>query len=253
MVGTIDCSSLVLINRPKPSDAITMSAGATVTKKTDDTSIFSTSCESVNSLQTGWAPFNVGASSSTEAGYFVGYGELESRTTGDFVSYTLRAKGSDGTNRPAVICYTHAAFAGSGSTTFYTIAGTRYDIARVKWGIAWRIPYLIEGWSLWRDHLSNISFPTVGGVKCLRIDNGNGQNLDIPCCGWYGDSKDVKDVGMAGFWTADKNQRSASNGGWDQAYAMQIDSKTQSYSAADRYGMHRLLNVRPVLSDSVLE
>lgn len=253
LIGNVDCSDLELINRPKPSDAIPVSTGATTTKKTDNSSVFSTSCQSVNSLETYWAPFNVGAAAATESGYYVGYGELNERRQGDFVSYTLRQKGSDGTNRPAVICYSHSAFPGSGSTTFYTIAGTRYDIARVKWGIAWRMPYLIESWTLWRDHLSNLSTQTISGTKCITVDNGNGQSLCLPCMGWYGDDTTIKDSGMAGLWTADKNQRSASNAGWDSAYGLQIESTTQDYAAVDRYGMHRSLNVRPVLSASKIQ
>ena len=254
LIGTYDYSELELINRPKPSDAILITTDATSTTKNDGTtSIFSTSKQAVSGLETYWAPFNVGAASVSESGYFVGYGEMKERKTGDFASYTLRQKGSDGTNRPAIICYTHAAFPGSGSTTFYTIAGTRYDIARVKWGIAWRMPHLIEAWTLWRDHLSSLSTTTVGGQKCIKIDNGKGQSLHFPCYGWYSDSGALKDADMAGIWTGDKNQRSASNAGWDQAYALQCSSTSQSYEFVDRYGMHRSLNVRPVLASSEIK
>lgn len=246
-IGTYDYSELPLINRPKPSEAILIETGA----YNQD---ISTTKEYVNGLETYWAPFNVGASTFTESGYFYGYGEANyERKKGDFASYTLRQKGSDGTNRPAIICYSHSAFPGSGASTFYTIAGTRYDVARIKWGIAWRMPYAVEAGALWNKHKADMSSETVSGQKCMKVGNGSGQFLYIPCCGWYSDSDAHKDTDYACVWTADKNQRSASNAGWDQAYAIQYTSTTQSDSFLDRYGMHRSLNVRPVLASSVIE
>lgn len=240
---SFDYSELPLINRPKPSEAILIETGA----YNQD---ISTTKEYVNGLTTYWAPFNVGATTYTESGLFFRYGEDFEDKTGSFADYTLRQQGTDKTNRPAIICYSHSAFPGSGATTFYTVAGTRYDVARIKWGIAWRMPYAVEGGALLNK--SDISTETVSGQICVKIGNGNGQYIYIPCCGWYSDNAEHKETDSACVWTADKNQRSASNAGWDQAYAIQYYAST-SKSIIDRFGMHRSLNVRPVLASSVIE
>ncbi|MGI6313978.1 MAG: hypothetical protein ACOXZI_06655 [Candidatus Cryptobacteroides sp.] len=141
-VGTYDMSELELMARPLPEDAIklgTISYGG------------------VNYALGSWAPFNVGGDVPTSEesirGGLYAWGETEPRNAFTRDNYKWCSGGTYNTHlgykyicaaemvNPYIV-YTPAGglpkTAGPG--TFYDIGGTKYDVARVKWGIDWRIP-----------------------------------------------------------------------------------------------------------------
>lgn len=101
---------------------------------------------------------------------------------------------------------------------------------------------------------STIAACEVDGVNCSKISN-NGNELYLPVTGFRKDTEDgsaiARDLDYLNPWSADKIQRSATNAGWDAAYAVYF-KQDGSGSGMDRYGHFCGLPVRPVLTKSTV-
>ena len=129
---------------------------------------------------------------------------------------------------------------------YNTIRGGRYDVARVKWGSAWRMPGFIEAYATWKK----ASWTTVngqgglsyGGVFLPGYNARMGTNEHQPK-GWD----------QACIWSADQFQRNQGGVDYDCAYLV---GSTSGHGAADwwRKGMKREwgLQIRPVLASSTI-
>ena len=141
-VASLEIGSL--IDRPLPEDAVDFLSKLSSTLQY----INNTSWNGLNdiydiSCSPAWAPFNVGAkaspSSAEEAyGSFFAWGETEQRESYSQASY--KYSGSDET-LGHIRSYPGRADL---RLNLYVISGTKYDVARVKWGSAWRMPFIEE-------------------------------------------------------------------------------------------------------------
>lgn len=247
-VGTWDMSSWTLITRPKPSDAIEVVTTDAVTEDGSSNYIFD-----LTGTDTFWAPFNLGASTPEGKGNYYGWGEIttpEERGREDgytFPAYTLRGQPSGAsTNYYNYISVYAAVETPSLAGRYNTIRGGRYDVARVKWGSAWRMPGFIEAYATWKK----ASWTTVngqgglsyGGVFLPGYNARMGTNEHQPK-GWD----------QACIWSADQFQRNQGGVDYDSAY---IVGSTSGHGSADwwRQGMKREwgLQIRPVLASSTI-
>ena len=112
-------------------------------------------------LRFSWASCNVGANRPERRGNLYAWGETEERTTCDWSTYT-RCGGTQNT------CYDLGR----------NIAGTEFDVARVKWSGKWQIPSCQQ-----IEELSDrctcewISFNESKGVRCTAP---NGNSIFLP-------------------------------------------------------------------------
>lgn len=243
-IATLDMSSKTLLPRPKPSDAVLIT-------NTDASMVYS-NIEQAASVSTWWAPFSIGASSDSETGNYYSFGEIiANKPIHSFPAYTLRHN-PDGNPEHYYDDYmaikTEKLVDDDLNTTFYTIAHSRYDVARVLWGTSWRLPYAVEGVGLF----NKVEKDGTG----LKFTGENGNSVRFERTGFYKSTDNTKEVfndeNYVEFWTADKNNRSHDNKGWNQAiviYANAEDTKECSYGRYDDYGG---LTVRPVLVTSTI-
>lgn len=140
--GTFDMSDLELMARPLASEAIKL---GTVSYNGKDYPLGS------------WAPFNVGGDVPTSdeaiAGNLYSWGETEPKVSFSKNNYRWFNGSSYNTQLgykyigaaegvPPFIEYWAAGGKGGqhGPGTYYDIGGTKFDVARVKWGSEWRMP-----------------------------------------------------------------------------------------------------------------
>ena len=145
LIGTFDMSTKPLLDRPKPSDAVTFN--------TTNVSVeYSGRKQAASNLSTHWAPFNLGASKSSEKGGYYSYGESFSKATPadfTFVKYTMRHNPKGGTFRDDVMTPVATKVVNNADNgEWYTVASSRYDAARVNWGKDWRMPRIVEALGL---------------------------------------------------------------------------------------------------------
>ncbi len=238
MVATFDLSAMTLIKRPKPSDAITLSA-SNVTKTWYNNQMK----DKASTLTTHWAPFNIGATASHEVGDFFAWGELKTKSAYTFQTHIRRHQAvSTETNYYDII----AKDVSGTDINYATICGSRYDVARVKWGSAWRMAHNLEFETL---NQSGAGYATVSGVTGWKTGD-----LFFPPAGYYDDSTLKDDSG--GYhvmsWSGDQVATSQANATYSKAYA--FDPKNGA-STVEYWGLNREygIPVRPVLSSSVKE
>ena len=245
-VSTWDMSGWSLIARPKPSDAIEVKTTDSLTES-DSNYYFD-----LTGTDTFWAPFNVGASTPEGKGTYYGWGEISTpeergRTDGySFPGYSLRGMPSGASTNyyNYISVYPEGLTSGSLAGRYNTIRGGRYDVARVKWGSAWRMPGYIEAYATWRK----ASWTTINGQGGLSYGgvflpghNARKDNAEFQPKGWD----------QACIWSADQFQRKQGNPGYDGGYLV---GSTNNHSPADwwRGNMKREwgLQIRPVLDAS---
>lgn len=117
--------------------------------------------ESVNlGLSVNWAPYNVGASSSTENGNYYAWGEIEYKDYYCEHNYTAPAElNADG-----------------------GISGTQYDVAHMKWGNGWRMPTAEEVAELWMN--CTWKEENRDGIDGISITAFNGNSIFLPVSGY---------------------------------------------------------------------
>ncbi len=260
--GTFDMGGSPLMDRPLPSDAIDFvsKSGSTLSY------INNTSWGGVQdifdfSTRPSWAPFNVGAkaapATAEEAyGNYFAWGETEQRESYTAAGYRYAGK---------EIGYTreHRGRADI-PVSFRTISGTKYDVARVKWGSAWRMPFLEEILGLMG---SNESVTTTSGARLTtasriittdvkewngvsvsgRTFSRNGITLFLPFAGRYyytsgAAATSPSMAGKAGYYLSGAHNNIA---GRDEAYQLSIRNNQIDYAAQ---GAGHAFSVRPVLA-----
>jgi len=242
-IQTIDMSELKLVNRPTPSECIKLATDTVVLSKPHASALWQ-----AGKLETYWAPYNIGATKASESGKYIAFGEAYDNGEYTYVKYTLRHKTDGTTNRDDIITNLYNKLVDNGDNkTFYSVTSSRYDAARVIWGSAWRMPHCVEIQLLLN---SKKAAEKLDGVDCIKFTHGS-SNIYFPAAGAKKDNATI-DADYAVIWTADMVQRSASNPGWNAAYALYV-KKDLSSAGCDRYGRYDGLNVRPVLVKSSIK
>ena len=265
--ATLEMGSL--IDRPLPADAVNFVAqlGSTLSF------ISNTSWDALNDQYTfscspSWAPFNVGAKASPvtaeEAyGSYFAWGETEQRESYSHDSYRY-----DGKDAELGYIRSHSGRKDI-RLNLHVISGTKYDVARVKWGSAWRMPFLEEMMSFLG---SNESFTCTSGRATstdnlfrtvdVSVYNGvavngrtfsrNGQTLFFPFAGRYfytsgGQASTPSMVGKAGFYFGGVHSISS---GRSEAYRFYVRNAQVDLLAE---GCEYAFTVRPVLAQDTDE
>jgi hypothetical protein len=247
-VGTWDMSGWTLMARPKPSDAIEVVI--TDSKTESDSNYYF----DFTGSDTFWAPFNVGASTPEGKGNYYGFGEISTpeergRTDGyTFPAYTLRGMPSGASTNyfNYISVYKEGLVTGELAGRYTSISSGRYDVARVKWGSAWKMPGYIEAYMTWRKAswttVSGIGGLSYGGVFLPGYNNMSGTS-----------ESQVKGWDAASIWSGDMFQRNQGGAGYDCGYMI---SSTNNHGAADWYrgSIKRELGlqVRPILATSTI-
>lgn len=128
-----------------------------------------------------WASCNVGADHPEDIGGYFAWGETEEK---DLYSENYKYATSE------------TSFIDIGTD----ISGTQYDVARVKWGGAWRMPTVGEI----RELLAcTWSWTSQGGVYGAQVTGPSGNSIFLPAGGRkYGD-KGLRDFGEYGcYWSS---------------------------------------------------
>ena len=174
---------------------------------------------------TKWATCNVGASSPEDYGDYYAWGECYTKA------------GEYGTDN-----YTYCT-ASSTSTRFsylgYDISGTTKDVARVKWGIGWKMPTNAQKKEL-LNHCSK-SWTSQNGVSGFLFTSQNGNTLFLPAAGRK--ARSLLQNGSYGYyWTANSKDGYAG----DVYYIMfNGDNMSNIYADWSDWG-HLGCSVRPV-------
>lgn len=133
-------------------------------------------------LSVKWAEFNIGAIEPEGYGGFYAWGETAEKD-----------------------CYLPSTYKYSGVDIGSDISGTKYDVARAKWGGAWRMPTSAEMLEL--KNKCTWKWTSVNGVNGYQITGPNGNSIFLPASG-YRYNTDVDHLGMRGsngyYWTSTK-------------------------------------------------
>lgn len=287
-VGTYDMSELTLIPRPLPSEAIKLG---------------SVTCEGKTFKLGSWAPFNVGGDfqTSDEAikGSLFSWGEVESKEMFSRDSYRWNVNGTYTTQlgykkigaAEFVEPYIEYCVAGGpsipthGPGTYYDIGGTKYDAARVKWGVEWRMASNELAGNLMKDSDAVIRFGgaldkngdllkitayakgiytnSLGYKSALygvSVFEANGAKLELYYSPWTnGDSVGTLQTNgdQGRFWTATTNYGQAfnattlvtgSNNYWNRAVHARFNSNNSHYMNDNSY-IWNGLPIRAVLNE----
>lgn len=157
LVGTVDLTSMNLIDRPKPSDAV--SFGNILVRMEKDVSGGVSSYDNLddyvrcNTVSPAWAPFNLGANVTNPSavsdlyGESFCWGEYTPRTSFSESGYSLNGSNAIGsldgfkhTQIGVMLTLEVSCASMSGTMKQQRISGTKYDAARVRWGHDWRMP-----------------------------------------------------------------------------------------------------------------
>lgn len=129
---------------------------------------------------TKWASWNVGASASWEYGDYYAWGETELKDYYDWSSYTY--------------CN------GSYSTCHHIgdeIAGSKYDVAHIKWGGSWRMPSLEQVKEL--INCCTRMWIQQKGVYGTLVIGPNGASIFLPAAG-YRWQDNLYNEGLIGYY-----------------------------------------------------
>ena len=141
---------------------------------------------------TKWACCNVGAGKPEDYGGYYSWGETETKSTYDWITYTH----CDGT---ANTCHDLGR----------NITGTQYDVAHVKWDGSWVMP----SWTQLHELYENCSseWTTFNGVKGWKFTSKkNGGTVFLPAAG-YRWNDDLGSAGSNGYyWSSTQDPSSTS-------------------------------------------
>ncbi len=134
-------------------------------------------------LSVKWAKYNIGATKPEGYGGFYAWGETAEKD-----------------------CYLPSTHKYSNVDIGSDISGTKYDVARAKWGGAWRMPTSAEMLEL--KNKCTWEWTSVNGVNGYQITGPNGNSIFLPASG-YRYNTDVDHLGMRGsngyYWTSTKS------------------------------------------------
>ncbi len=136
---------------------------------------------------TKWANMNLGATSPEDNGGYYAWGEIEEK-------YVY--------SKDTYFYYDH-----SSKMHYYlgeSISGTKYDVAREKWGGSWQIPTSDQMQELRKE--CKYKLDHVNGVKGYRFTGPNGKSIFLPAAGYY-EGEEKKDYGEYGvYWSGEPNK-----------------------------------------------
>lgn len=170
-------------------------------------------------LSVKWAACNVGATAPEEYGGYYAWGELEEKSD-----------------------YSESSYLYYNSQTGYinigdNISGTKYDVARAKWGGSWRMPTLTEFDEL--DSKCQWEWVTYKDVNGYKVTGPNGNSIFFPASGFH--------LGEV------VNYRGSSGGCWsgalntsDSDYAYNLGFYSGYRGASGNYNRYYGRSVRPV-------
>ena len=258
-----------LIDRPLPDDAVNFKAKLSSTLQyAGNTSWDGLNDQYVFSCSPYWAPFNVGAKASPTTaeeayGSYFAWGETEQRESYSHESYKY-----DGKDESLGYIRAHSGHKDI-RLELHVISGTKYDVARVKWGSAWRMPFLEEMMSFvggngsfsctsGKSSSTDNLFKTVdvseynGLVVSGRTFSRNGQTVFFPFAGRYyytsgSQASAPSMVGKAGFYYGGVHNLTP---GRNEAYRFYVrNSQVDLLSEGCEYAFC----VRPVLAQDTDE
>ena len=133
---------------------------------------------------TKWACCNIGAQKPEDAGGYYAWGETEEKECYDWETYTLCDNGS----------YKQCHDIGN------DIAGTKYDVAHVKWGNSWTMPTI--------EQMIELRFKcmwtwiTQNGINGYKVTGSNSNSIFLPAAGHRSDLE-LRHSGTHGYyWTS---------------------------------------------------
>ena len=154
-IGTLDITSMTLIDRVLPENALDFGSVGVTMEKDDVVNSYNNlnDYKHTTAISTKWSPYNLCANWTSPAnrGDYVGgcfswgetvpkteftesgYGYKGDKTVGGFENFASTQLG-------ALYTYQVIGPSGSGTMKLQHIAGTKYDAARVLWGSDWRMP-----------------------------------------------------------------------------------------------------------------
>ena len=143
---------------------------------------------------TKWACCNVGAPSPDKYGGYFAWGETEEKDYYDWSTY--------------IHCD------GSNSTCHYigdNIAGTKNDVAHVKWGDSWRMPTRDQMQEL-IDYCSS-EWKTLHGASGIMFSSPNGNSIFLPAAGYRWKENCNYEMVEGNYWTSllDNNQSNSAD------------------------------------------
>ena len=146
-------------------------------------------------LSVKWASWNVGASSPEEYGGYYAWGELEHKNNYDNDTYQYWDKDNG-----------EYVFIGN------NISGTRYDVARAKWGKGWRMPTMAECYELIEKCKWERS--TCNGVNGQKVTGPNGNSIFLPAAGFRNGTGAYDQGSLGEYWSGTKDDE------YDGAYEL---------------------------------
>ena len=147
-----------------------------------------------------WATCNVGATAPEQYGDYYSWGEVETKTAYNSNNCSTMYQQIDD-------------FSGD----------PQYDVARKKWGDAWRMPTKEEQEEL----LNNCTWEltTVNGFSGYKVTGPNGNSIFLPAAGYYYDTYVNFDGYYGGYWSSTPHEDT------DSAYYLGFDDKEQRENA----------------------
>lgn len=130
-----------------------------------------------------WSSWNLGTNKPEGYGEYYAWGELQPKTKFDWSTYSL-------CNGTAESC----------TSIGQDICGTKYDVARNKWGDSWRMPTKGEFQKLLDN--CTISWTYINGVKGISVKAKNGNTIFLPGAGCFlsNNNKGTPDLINYGFY-----------------------------------------------------
>ena len=161
---------------------------------------------------TKWACCNVGADNPEDHGGYYAWGETETKEQ-----------------------YTEQTYVNRNVDLGSDIAGTQFDVAHVKWGGLWQIPFCDQFEELIGN--TTVKEVTQNGQKGYMFSGSNGKAIFLPAAGWYTSSG--FDGGKCAYWSSNTHSGAA-------GYAMCLSGSGNQTLAM--YGNPYVFgqNVRPV-------
>lgn len=139
-----------------------------------------------------WAGWNLGATSPEQAGYYYAWGELQEKSDYNLDSYKYF---------DSFVGYINIG---------NDISNSKFDVARQKWGMGWRMPTASEYYEL--INVCRWEWITYRGVEGYKVIGPNGNSIFFPTTGIrVGTSLEGKGV-FGNYWSSiskDENRESA--------------------------------------------
>ncbi len=172
-------------------------------------------------LSVNWASWNVGASSPEEYGGYYAWGETEEKSDYDWDTYKY-----------------YNPQTGDVINIGSNISGTKYDVARQKWGGSWRMPTKAEMYEL--TSKCTWTWYQYKGVWGQKVTGPNGNSIFLPAAGDRGGTSLDGDGSGGYYWSATFCEDYYGN------YAWYLGFRNGHYYGYNNYVRSSGLSVRPV-------